>query len=440
MVLRVLAAGRESGVRETLELALAGAGYEVFCAASAESAREVAADLAPDVILWQPAPGPEDAALAAVVRRVPCAYVVALVIAADAEAPASRLCHDLLAFPIGDAALRLVMHRAAWWRRLQRDVRLLQREVAHGAGDRPIVAASPAMIELLEALERAAGFPASVLLRGEHGTGKEGLARAIHALSPRRGGPFVALSCLPTHAASVSAALLGRQPAVGPAELGSLEDADGGTLFLDHVDALPAECHAGLLRFFETGEVAHPDRAKHRRVDARVIAATTRDLPAAVSAGLFPKALLERLAAIELAVPPLRARPQDIPLLLDHFVARTSRALGRPAPVLADDALERLVGYAWPGNVSELANVTERAVRLARGDRITTRQLPELLAVGDESREGELGLRRARKRLELELIRRALRRTGGNRTHAARLLEISHRALLYKLKEHGITE
>jgi two-component system response regulator AtoC len=440
MVLRVLAAGREPGVLEALEVAVAGAGYEVFCAATPGAAHELARNLAPDAILWSPGGGFDDEALSALLRRVPAAYAVA---AAPGAAPGSsrppvRFCHDALTLPCDEPSLRLILHRAVSWGRLQREVRLLRREVEHGAGDRPIVAASAPMIDLLEALERAAGLRSCVLLCGEHGTGKEGLARAIHAQSPRRSGPFVALSCLEAEPAGVAAALLGRAPAEGAVEPGCLRDAAGGTLFLDHVDALPADGRAVLLHFLETGEVVRSGGAKPSRVDARVIAATARDLRASVSAGLFPEALLERLAASELRVPPLRERPEDIPLLLDHFVARAGRGLGRTPPALADDALERLVGYPWPGNVRELESVVDRAVRLARGERISARQLPELLAAGDESSDGELGLRRARKRLEVELIRRALRRTGGNRTHAARLLEISHRALLYKLKEHGI--
>jgi two-component system response regulator AtoC len=438
MVLRVLAAGGTPRTLEALERSLAGAGCEVFCAATPDMARQCAQDF-PDAVAWLPGAGFDDAALAALVRRVPGAYVVGVTAEARGAAPAAgRLYQDLLAFPIDEPALRLALHRAVSWRRLQRDVRILQRELASGAGDRPIVAASPAMIELLEALERAAGLGACVLLHGEPGTGKEGLARAIHAQSARRSGPFVSVSCQADEPGPVASALLGRAAPTGPVEPGCLLDADGGTLFLDHVDALPADCRGALLHFLDTGEVGAPGSARPRRADARVIAATSRDLGAAVSAGAFPKALLERLAAIELAVPPLRERPQDIPLLLDHFLARASRSLGRPAPALADDALERLVDYPWPGNVRELENVIERTVRLARGERISARQLPELPAAGNESREGELGLRRARKRLEVELIRHALRRTGGNRTHAARLLEISHRALLYKLKEHGI--
>ena len=150
------------------------------------------------------------------------------------------------------------------------------------------------------------------------------------------------------------------------------------------------------------------------------------------------KAELERLAAVELCVPPLRERGRDIPLLLDHFLARAARRLGKSLRGFSDDALERLVDYHWPGNVRELESVIERAVILARAEQITSDELPERLESEPTPREGDLGLRRGRKRLEAELIRRALRRTGGNRTRAARLLEISHRALLYKLKEYGI--
>jgi two-component system response regulator AtoC len=183
---------------------------------------------------------------------------------------------------------------------------------------------------------------------------------------------------------------------------------------------------------------------KPRQVDVRLLAATARDLEADVASGRFREDLFYRLNVLRVHVPPLRDRKQDIPLLVDHFLARFREALGRPVRAVSEDALESLVGYAWPGNVRELENVIERAVILAESERITPRELPENVLEGPTTASppgaGDYSLRRAKRAAETETIRRALAATDGNRTRAARLLEISHRALLYKLKDYGIRD
>jgi two-component system response regulator AtoC len=183
--------------------------------------------------------------------------------------------------------------------------------------------------------------------------------------------------------------------------------------------------------------------SKSHSIDVRVIAATSRELEREVAAGRFREDLFYRLDVFRLRVPPLRERREDVPLLVDHFLALFREALGKPVRTIADDALDRLVAHNWPGNVRELENVMERAMILCDGDRITLQDLPEALAKPRPSpplpaSRGDFSLRRARRRFESELITRALEATGGNRTRAARLLEISHRALLYKLKEYGL--
>jgi two-component system response regulator AtoC len=174
----------------------------------------------------------------------------------------------------------------------------------------------------------------------------------------------------------------------------------------------------------------------------RVIAATSRELEAEIAAGRFREDLFYRLNVLRVHVPPLRERREDVPLLVDHFLARFRDALGKPVRTVADDALERLVAYSWPGNVRELENVMERALILCRSDRVSLRELPSNVAHPETGAPagGDLSLRRARRAAEVEAIRAALRATGGNRTHAARVLEISHRALLYKLKEYGVRD
>jgi two-component system response regulator AtoC len=189
-------------------------------------------------------------------------------------------------------------------------------------------------------------------------------------------------------------------------------------------------------------EVRPLGESKSRTVDVRVIAATARQLEAEVAAGRFREDLFYRLNVVQLEVPPLRERPRDVPLLADHFIAHFRAALGKPVRGISDDALERLVAYRWPGNVRELENVIERAVILAEGETLGLRELPQNVVAAEEAgaAAGDLSLKRARRAAEMDAIRRALRATNGNRTHAARLLRISHRALLYKLKEYAIRD
>jgi two-component system response regulator AtoC len=300
------------------------------------------------------------------------------------------------------------------------------------------------MIDLLETMERAAGFKSTVLITGESGTGKEVLAHAIHAQSPRRSEPFVAINCAAIPENLLESELFGHArgafTGADRTRRGLFVEADGGTVFLDEVGELPPALQAKLLRVLQEEEVRPLGEAKARRIDVRVIAATARRLDAEIAAGRFREDLFYRLNVVHLEVPPLRERPMDIPLLADHFLAHFSSALGKPLRGLGDDVLERLVAYRWPGNVRELENVIERAVILAEGDSLTLRELPQNLVAPDDASGAaqDLSLKRARRSAEIGAIQRALRATGGNRTHAARLLRISHRALLYKLKEYSL--
>jgi two-component system response regulator AtoC len=319
---------------------------------------------------------------------------------------------------------------------LRRQNALLQRDLTRATGDPPIVAASDAMIDLLEAMERTAGFKSPAFLVGEAGTGKETLARAIHAQSPRHRGAFVAVRCGSIREAEFEVRLFGgaRAAAAGSrvnrAQRGLLADADGGTLFLDEIGRLALDTQKKILRVLEQEEWSVIGDDKARRIDVRVIAASSRDLSAEVAAGRFLPELLERLLVHRLAIPSLRERSKDIPLLFDHSIS--------------DDALQRIVRYSWPGNLRELANLVECAVILADGPRITATELPDRLVASPDAADGEkphgFALKPARKALEARIIRRALRATDGNRTHAAKLLDISHRALLYKIKEFGIRD
>jgi len=449
---RILVIDDDDGLRDSLQLLLAAEGYEAVGAEDAGAAlREV--ERAPyDVILCDlRMPGVDGMELLPqLVRRLPSTAVI-MMSAYGTEELALEAIHlgayDYLAKPFQPAEALFTIRKARERERLRRANQLLRREVERAVGERPIVATSEAMIELLELMERAAAYKSTVLLTGESGTGKEVLARAIHAQSPRREAAFVAVNCGAIPDTLLESELFGHAKGAFTgahrANRGLFLEADGGTLFLDEIGELPTSLQVKLLRVLQEEEVRPVGESKPRSVDVRVVAATARDLDEEVREGRFREDLFYRLNVVRLDVPPLRERPKDVPLLADHFVEHFRSSLGKPVQGLADDALERLVAYGWPGNVRELENVIERAMILADGDRITLRELPEAVlspASGPEPGASDHSLKRARRQAEIVCIRRALQATDGNRTRAARLLEISHRALLYKIKDYNLRD
>jgi two-component system, NtrC family, response regulator AtoC len=448
---RILVVDDDAALRDSLALLLAAEGYEVVTAADAASAL-ACLETPVDVVLCDVRmPGMDGLELLPeLIRRLPGAPVLLMSAYGSGDLAVEALkrgAFDYLAKPFQPAEVILAIKKARERERLRRANALLQRDVSRAVGERPIVAASPPMIELLELLERAAEYKATVLLTGESGTGKEVLARAIHAQSGRRHQAFVAVNCGAIPEALLESELFGHArgafTGADRARRGLFVEADGGTLFLDEIGELPPALQVKLLRVLQEEEVRPIGEAKPRSIDVRVIAATSRDLEREVAAGRFREDLFYRLDVFRVRVPPLRERREDVPLLLDHFINRFRETLGRPVRTIADDALDRLLAHAWPGNVRELENVIERAVILADGDRITLRELPEAIASPRAAPEpapstGDFSMRRARRRFESDLIRRALDATGGNRTRAAKLLEISYRALLYKIKEHAL--
>ena len=450
---RILIVDDDEALRESLEMVLAAEGYEVVTAAEADGALDQLERNAVDVVLCDlRMPGIDGMELLPqLVRRLRGAPVILMSAYGSTDLAVEAMqrgAYDYLAKPFQPSEVLLTLRKARERERLRRSNELLQREVDRAVGERPIVAASPVMIEVLELIERAAEYKATVLLTGESGTGKEVLARALHAQSPRRGEAFVAVNCGAIPENLLESELFGHArgafTGADRARRGLFAEADGGTLFLDEIGELPASLQVKLLRVLQEEEVRPVGESKPRSVDVRVIAATARDLAREVAEGGFREDLFYRLNVLQVQVPALRERRQDVPLLVDHFLASARERAGRPVRSISDDALEKLTAYAWPGNVRELENVMERAVILCDGERITTAELPETVIQGrspnEAPRPGELSLRRARRAVEAEVIRKALRATDGNRTHAAKLLEISHRALLYKIKEYGLRE
>ncbi|HVU52254.1 MAG TPA: sigma-54 dependent transcriptional regulator [Polyangia bacterium] len=315
-----------------------------------------------------------------------------------------------------------------------------------------LVGESPAMTALRATLRKVAPHKATVLVRGESGTGKEVVARALHALSPRARAPFIAVNCGAIPAGLIESELFGHTKGAFTDAVrdrtGLVEQAAGGTLFLDEVGELPPASQVKLLRVLQDGHVRRLGADADAVIDVRVVAATSRPLEAEVAAGRFREDLLFRLDVLTVRLPALREREGDVARLAAHFLAAARARLGPAVTArgFAPEALQALEAYAWPGNVRELENTVERAAVLCEAAAVDLASLPERFAgqraatpapavTGDAE---DLSIKRAARRTEEALIRRALERTGGNRTRAAELLEISQRALLYKIKEYGI--
>jgi DNA-binding NtrC family response regulator len=323
-----------------------------------------------------------------------------------------------------------------------------------GAGDadrrrsveRAIVTRDPSMQRMLTLAEQVADSRAVVLIQGESGTGKELLARFIHARSQRREGPFRAVNCGALPESLLESELFGYEKGAFTGALGRktgiFEQAQGGTLLLDEITEMAFHLQSRLLRVLQEGEVDRVGGTRPVKLDVRVIATTNRDIKAAVAEGAFREDLFYRLNVIPLKIPPLRARKQDLPLLVRHFIEKYNALDGRSVKNLTDDALERLARLSFKGNVRELENLMERAVLLAGGETITADDL--LLEDGPVSAEHPPPTHPAAseplpgplREAERRLILRALDHTDGNRTHAAKVLGISIRTLRNKLNEY----
>ena len=451
MVQRILVIDDEESLLDALSLAFATEGHEVLRASTREQAFSQIQQAPIDAVLCDlRMPGCSGLELLPELStRIPGVPIILMSAYGDDDLviqAMQRGAYDYLAKPFSPSEALLTIRKAKERESLRTANRLLQRDVQRAVGLRPIVAASDLMVEVLELIEKAAEFKATVLLTGESGTGKEILARAIHSQSDRRNMPFVAVNCAAIPESLVESELFGHAKGAftgaDRARRGFFLEANNGTLFLDEVAELPVASQATLLRAIQEEEIQPLGQSKSRKVNVRLIAATAQDIGEAVSAGRFREDLYYRLNVLPIQVPPLRNRPKDIPLLVDHYLAAFSESLGKPMQRVSDAALALLVRYSWPGNVRELQNIMERAVILAKETVIGIDDLPHQLKQAPQTNESphSFSLKAARRRFEKEWIRKALDESFGNRTHAAKLLEISHRALLYKLREYKIED
>jgi two-component system response regulator AtoC len=419
-------------------------GHEVVAASELEAARKHLAARPCDVVLAA-------SELAAQVRALddvpPVIAVVRTRDAAVAKALLEAGVDDILSEPIDELAVTLALRHLA---RVPRPTGNGHGSNGDGNG-KPYLAApeivgdGAAMQKLKTTIRVVAATRTTVLIQGESGTGKELVARAIHDASPRRHKKFVAINCAAIPAALLESELFGHvRGAFTDAvrdKTGLFEEADGGTLFLDEIGELPLPLQAKLLRALQESEIRRVGDAAAIKIDVRLIAATLRDLTEEVAQGRFREDLYYRINVLPVPVPALRERSEDIPQLVRFFVARHAARHHRSVEV-SDAAIDALVQQPWPGNVRELENVIERALVLAEGPAIDLAFLTTVMNVrsgASSSDDQELSIKKATRSLEQELIRRALEVTQGNRTNAAKLLEISHRALLYKMKDYGIS-
>jgi two-component system response regulator HydG len=353
---------------------------------------------------------------------------------------------DYLTKPVDIAELRARLSRAVEALRLKRTNTELQRQLDKRFGFEGIIGHSPPMQRLFDTLGQISGTNVTVLILGESGTGKELVARAIHTNSPRAAQPFVAVNCAALSEGLIESELFGHVKgaftgAVAHKE-GRIVYADGGTLFLDEVGDMPLATQAKLLRVLETREVQPVGGNEAKKVDIRLLAATNRDLKEMVRAGTFREDLLYRLQVVTLALPPLRERKADLPVLIDHFMTEISRAHQRTVRGITPEARTLLLRYDWPGNVRELRNAIENMVLLARGDVLGVDDVPDSVTQSDgraEKAPGGYALAgRALTDVERDLIRENLKLFGGNREKTAKVLGIGERTLYRKIKEYGL--
>ena len=451
---RVLVVDDEENIRLVLRTLLKKHGYEVELADSGEAALAALDAFDPDVILTDvrmPRMGGLDL-LGALKARQHLATVIVMSAYGNVDLAIEAMkagAYDYVGKPFKPDEVVLALRKAEEREALRRENRALKEQIHKDNQFESILAKSKEMLDIFKTIAKIADFKTTVLITGESGTGKELVARAIHGRSVRKAAPFVAINCGAIPENLLESELFGhRKGAFTDASAdrrGLFEEADGGTLFLDEIGELPVNLQVKLLRVLQEGHIRRLGDTKDVKIDVRIIAATHRDLGADVKAGRFREDLIYRINVLAIHIPPLRDRREDVNLLIDHFVTRNNARLGTGIRGLSPEARKLLLEYGWPGNVRELENTIERAMVLAESDVLQTCDLSERIRdaldpVQVHLASGELSVKKTTAAIEEILIRRALQKTKGNRTRAADLLEISHRALLYKIKDYKITD
>lgn len=464
---RVLVVDDEHSLRDVLEVLITTEGHNAEVAASVREAEQCLHQQPYDVVVTDLRLEPDGDGMDVVraASKVKEAPVVIVMTAYGSRDKAQAAIREGASFylekgPHLASDLRVLMGQAIEKRRLEAEIRELKRlgKVTDGVGRYGIIGKSESMQELFDVISRIAPLKATVLITGENGSGKERVARALHAEGPMKEGPFVAVNCGAIPEALIESELFGYKKG---SFTGATQDsdglfvsADGGTLFLDEIGELPLHLQPKLLRALQEHRVKAVGDMKERPIDVRVVAATNRDLEREVREGRFREDLYFRLNVLPIEIPPLRMRRADVPLLAEVFLKRFAREHGRDVRVIQKDAMRLLLDYSFPGNVRELENLIERGVALALTHEITRDELPrEILQSrpslptrpvnGSSSEkaapfpEEGIDLERMIERYEAEMIEKALKKADGVKTKAAELLGLSFRQLRYKISKYG---
>ncbi len=444
---RILVVEDEEKLRRVIELQLLSSGFDVDKAASAEDGLKVV-DRADLVLTDLKLPNMDGLQFLSLIRRqnaqTPVLMMTAFGSVETAVEAMKSGATDFLLKPFSLDHLMQVVNKALEVRALRDENRQLKEELGRRYEFDNIVGRSEPMQEIFAAIERVAPTRATVLLAGESGVGKDLIARAIHFHSPRRDRPLVKINCTAIPENLMESELFGFEKGAftgaTASKPGKFEQADTGTVFLDEIGDVPAAIQVKLLRILQEREFERLGSNVTRHIDVRVIAATNQDLRAALEQGTFREDLYYRLNVVPLNIPPLRDRKQDIPFLANHFVHKLAPDSGSRVEGMTDAAMEKLMSYHWPGNVRELENVIERSLVMCAGTTLDANDIklenaprPRPQAENNFLPEGM-----TLDQYEQDLIREALRRADGNKSHAARLLGLTRNALRYRLTQMGL--
>jgi DNA-binding NtrC family response regulator len=481
---RILIADDELNMRRVLEAILKRAGYQVVTAANGNEALLHMSREINMVITDLKMPGLDGMGLLRKLSSdypdVPVVMITAHGSVENAVEAVKLGAFDYLEKPFEQEQIHQIVTKAMRTHMLSRRDARPEDTTAHGRFR--LVGESSAIRQVYAVVEKVADTPSTVLITGESGTGKELVARALHDNSSRHSGPFIKINCAAIPKTLMESELFGYEKGAFTGAVGSkpgrFELAHGGTLFLDEIGEIPVEMQVKLLRVLQESEFERVGGIKTIKVDVRLLTATNRDLAAEITTGGFRDDLYYRLNVVPIHLPALRERRQDIPLLVDHFIARFNERLKKQITAVEPEAIERLVAHNWPGNIRELENVIERTILFCEGPEIRLVDLPAEFAglspasshpalpvvatasatppapassptqappsvvppVGDEVGSLKEAVRVETERVERELIQRALDETGGNVTQAARKLQISRKSLQTKMKELGLRD
>jgi two-component system response regulator PilR (NtrC family) len=458
-VKRILVVDDEQSMRELLAIMLRKDGFDVVAAESRTQAAAVLARGPVDMIVTDVKLPDGDGIeiLRHVKAAAPETVVIVMTAYGSTETAVAALklgAYDYLIKPFDVDELKIVVRNALERQQLQQENLLLKAEFRTQHGLDRIVGVSPAMVAVFNLVRSVAGTSSTVLISGESGTGKELVAKAIHALSPRRDAPFVSVNCAAVPENLLESELFGHMKGAftdaHQNKKGLFEAAHRGTLFLDEVGETPPAMQVKLLRALQEKKIRRVGATEETEVDVRLVAATNRPLETLLREGKLREDLFYRLNVISIQLPPLRQRRGDIPLLAESFLRRFSQEMGKNVVKISTEAMKRLTQHAWPGNVRELENVIERAVALETHEAVLPERLPEALLSGGvlsgaapagAVRLGEgFNLDQHLRAIELDLVRSALDEERWSRTEASRRLGITPRSLRYLMRKHGLTD